>query len=212
MGTRNLTVVYSNGEYKVAQYGQFDGYPEYLGVQLLAYLKGINREILETSIDKCSYLSKAELEMLDKSIKSALEDNSHFEWQRFYPELSNSTGGDILGAIVFKHKNKLKNSLEFAANSLYCEWAYVIDLDKNTFEIYKGFNSIPLTDKDRFYFLMEEAEKIIKERKRLAIKPDRIDTYYPVKKIKEYDLNNLPDKEKFVEEIDSIIKGETQDI
>lgn len=25
MGTRNLTIVYSNGEYKVAQYGQWDG-------------------------------------------------------------------------------------------------------------------------------------------------------------------------------------------
>lgn len=146
--------------------------------------------------------------MLDKSIKSALEDNSHFEWQKFYPELSRDTGGDILELIMFKNKTKLQNSLNFAADSLFCEWAYVIDLDKNTFEIYKGFNSIPLTNKDRFYFLMEEAEEIIKERKRLA----RIDTYYPVKKIKEYDLNNLPDEEKFVEEIDSIIKGETQDI
>lgn len=26
MGTRNLTIVYSNGEYKVAQYGQWDGF------------------------------------------------------------------------------------------------------------------------------------------------------------------------------------------
>lgn len=25
MGTRNLTIVYSNGEYKVAQYGQWMG-------------------------------------------------------------------------------------------------------------------------------------------------------------------------------------------
>lgn len=41
MGTRNLTIVHSNGEYKVAQYGQWDGYPEGLGVQLLKYLKGI---------------------------------------------------------------------------------------------------------------------------------------------------------------------------
>ena len=39
MGTRNLTIVYSNGEYKVAQYGQWDGYPEGLGVQLLKYLR-----------------------------------------------------------------------------------------------------------------------------------------------------------------------------
>lgn len=28
MGTRNLTAVYIDGEYKVAQYGQWDGYPE----------------------------------------------------------------------------------------------------------------------------------------------------------------------------------------
>ena len=28
MGTRNLTVVYLDGQYKVAQYGQWDGYPK----------------------------------------------------------------------------------------------------------------------------------------------------------------------------------------
>jgi len=27
MGTRNLTIVTSNGKTKVAQYGQWDGYP-----------------------------------------------------------------------------------------------------------------------------------------------------------------------------------------
>lgn len=28
MGTRNLTAVYLDGEYKIAQYGQWDGYPK----------------------------------------------------------------------------------------------------------------------------------------------------------------------------------------
>jgi len=28
MGTRNLTCVMKDGQYKVAQYGQWDGYPE----------------------------------------------------------------------------------------------------------------------------------------------------------------------------------------
>ena len=32
MGTRNLTAVYLDGQYKVAQYGQWDGYPEGQGI------------------------------------------------------------------------------------------------------------------------------------------------------------------------------------
>ena len=42
MGTRNLTIVHKNGEYKVAQYGQWDGYPEGLGATLLNFLKNVN--------------------------------------------------------------------------------------------------------------------------------------------------------------------------
>lgn len=35
MGTRNLTAVYLDGQYKVAQYGQWDGYPEGQGITAL---------------------------------------------------------------------------------------------------------------------------------------------------------------------------------
>ena len=54
MGTRNLTIVHSNGEYKVAQYGQWDGYPEGLGCQLLKYLKGINISELRNAVNSIS--------------------------------------------------------------------------------------------------------------------------------------------------------------
>ena len=37
MGTRNLTVVVQNQEVKVAQYGQFDGFPDSLGIKLLKF-------------------------------------------------------------------------------------------------------------------------------------------------------------------------------
>lgn len=45
----------------------------------------------------------------------------------------------------------LVNSEEFAADSLFCEWAYVIDLDKNTFEVYQGFNKKPIDKTERFF-------------------------------------------------------------
>ena len=38
MGTRNLTVVYHGGKHVVAQYGQWDGYPEGQGITCLDFL------------------------------------------------------------------------------------------------------------------------------------------------------------------------------
>lgn len=37
MGTRNLIVIYYNGQYILAQYNQWDGYPEGQGVEILKF-------------------------------------------------------------------------------------------------------------------------------------------------------------------------------
>jgi len=42
MGTRNLTMVISGGETKIAQYGQWDGYPRGQGKTCLEFLKANN--------------------------------------------------------------------------------------------------------------------------------------------------------------------------
>ena len=198
MGTRNLTMIYSNGEYKVAQYGQWDGYPEGLGVKLLNYLSQIRIDCLRNAVNKCTYLSKDDIDEINKSIKWRLEDNPKFIWQKFYPELSRDTDGDILDLIMFKDKTRLRNSLEFAGQS-DCEWAYVVDLDRNIYEVYKGWNEEPLNESDRFYFLMNVAEEENKKYADIFKK-----NYYPVKFVKAYELDNLPDKMTFIEEINEI--------
>lgn len=195
MGTRNLTIVYSNGEYKVAQYGQWDGYPEGLGAQLLKYLKGININELKNAVNECTYLSKEDFDEINKKIDEARKDNPRFLWQKFYPELSRDTGGDILDLIMFKNKTNLENSLNFAADSLFCEWAYVIDLDKNTYEVYKGFNEEPLNKSERFYFLTPIAEKNYREDHK---------NYYPVKFVSKYNLANLPNEKDFLDNINKV--------
>jgi hypothetical protein len=43
MGTRNLTRVICDGKTKVAQYGQWDGYPEGQGKTVLNFLRGYRK-------------------------------------------------------------------------------------------------------------------------------------------------------------------------
>ena len=57
MGTRNLTVVVVNKKVKVAQYGQWDGYPTGLGTDLLKLLKNRdNREAIKSVVSKCKFI------------------------------------------------------------------------------------------------------------------------------------------------------------
>lgn len=193
MGTRNLTIVHKNGEYKVAQYGQWDGYPEGLGATLLNFLKSVNMDSFRNAIDNVSFYTQEELEEIDKSIADRREILPNYEWQRDYPHLSRDCGGDILNRIVFKGVTKVKNAIDFAADSLFCEWAYVIDLDTNKFEVYKGFNHEELSSDERFYFLEDKRDK------ENIVGKD----YHPIKFVKAYDIDNLPDEKIFIADLTS---------
>ena len=59
------------------------------------------------------------------------------EAQKFdekYPYFSRDNGAQILD-MIYHSEEEVFISIDFAADSLFCQWAYVIDLDKNTFEI-----------------------------------------------------------------------------
>jgi hypothetical protein len=65
MGTRNLTCVFHEGTYKIAKYGQWDGYPDHLGVNILDFL--LNRFEKETfikNLGKIRFISDEELKSL----------------------------------------------------------------------------------------------------------------------------------------------------
>ena len=143
------------------------------------------------AIDNVSFYTKEELEDIDKYIDDIRKDIPNYEWQRYFPHLSRDCGGDILDLITFKGVNKVNNSIDFAADSLFCEWAYVIDLDINKFEIYKGFNKEELSSDERFYFLEDKRDK------ENIVSKD----YHPIKFVKSYDLNNLPDEKIFIAEL-----------
>jgi hypothetical protein len=55
MGTRNLTMVISKGEYKIAQYGQWDGYPSGQGSVVLNFLMNLDVDLnkFRDTLDRC---------------------------------------------------------------------------------------------------------------------------------------------------------------
>lgn len=205
MGTRNLTMVISKGETKVAQYGQWDGYPSGQGATILNFLKflgtdknskdkilkehkendwarnnvkeflklkNLSIETFKESLESLSFFSEEEIDLINEDYEKTLKQR---------PYLSRDVAGDILWQIAEGKVDKLISQEAFAGDSLFCEWAYVVDLDKNTFEVYKGYNEKEIDETERFFYLQEEAEE-----------------YKPVTLLESYDLNNLPTLDEFL--------------
>lgn len=191
MGTRSLICVVKDGEYRVAQYCQWDGYPEGQGIRVLTFLKSANLEKFKEKLDKVSWITHDELEK--QWVEAGAEPGARLvpfevteKFGNLYPENSRDIGAKILQIIYEAEKPlKLVNSLDFAANSLFCEWAYVVDLDNNKLEVYEGFNGEPLVKGERFYFLQDSLEED--------------SGYYPVKLVTSFDINNLPNEVGFIE-------------
>lgn len=188
VGTRHLTIIYLDGDYKVAQYGQWDGYPSYTGQSIVDMLKGINLEIFALAVRNVEEISQEQVMKLWQDLGA---DDSGFvsmdissQFADLHPELHRNTGCDIIEIIKETGgRIKIAKELEFAADSLFCEWAYVIDLDSGELEVYEGFNTEPLTENERFYFLQEISLEL----------PHRDKTFYPVKFLTKFPLNNLPE-------------------
>lgn len=154
MGTRHLVAVQVDGEYKIAQYGQWDGYPEGQGATVLAFLRNADLDQFREKCRATRWITHEELEDRwgDVGAKRGgpvtLDIADRF--RELYPELSRDTGAKVLRIVHDQPPGvKLKNDIDFAKDSLFCEFAYVIDLDANTFEAYRGFNKQPV-EKGRF--------------------------------------------------------------
>lgn len=209
MGTRNLTAVIKDGEYKIAQYGQWDGYPSGQGATALKFLR--EQETLEPfrkALDRCFFYTPGQLTSLNTRYQNECEEadrkyrgytEADYAARRHarYAEdcllhLSRDVGAGILD-IVLKRPDAelgLKDSRSFAGDSLFCEWAYVIDLDAEVFEVYRGFNQTPTAPESRFPSGAKWLEKS--------------DGYEPVRLVASFPLLDLPAEADFVEMLEGV--------
>lgn len=199
MGTRHLVAVQIDGVYKVAQYGQWDGYPTGQGVRVLDFLKNGDIEALKRNVAKAyepteedSIRMWAEFDVDIVASKGMVEYSKANAFGEKYPSLDRDTGAGILELIANSddaEKIPLRVDIGFAGDSLFCEWAYVIDFDIGTFEVYKGFNKEPVPADSRFASIPFDAEGA-----------SRIGTtYYQVTLAQSWKLSALPSTDEFLD-------------
>lgn len=198
MGTRgSVGFIYNDKEY--LSYNQFDSYPEGLGHDVLKFISNIN---LENGWDKF----KENAQYL-KNVTGKITDNNLIEKYKKYSDLSVSNqsysdpyclfrkiqGSSWLTELYEGSLQDYNLNNNFIKDSLYCEYAYIINLDTMTFEFYDGF------------------QKKIQIGNRFGIESN--DNYYPCRLVftKNLQLINNDDVEKIVEKMNNICNSNEDD-
>ena len=160
MGTRHLITVFDEqGDLKVAQYGQWDGYPSGQGISMLNILHYTTRfdyagklvSDVARGLPRCKWATQEELDEIYLSLPEmnylGTDDSNKFGM--LYPNLTRDTGADILNVVAWSvGEVLLVDSSDFAEDELMCEGIYSVNYQSKMFTSKFGdlLVSFPLDD------------------------------------------------------------------
>lgn len=178
MGTRGAYGYIKDGKPKVT-YNHFDSYPTGLGEGILAYCKKFSPNAMRDHCDGITLVTeqteptKTQQRRLEKWTSLSVGKQSTTDWYCLLRECQ----GDLVAHVA---AGFMIDSYNFLKDSLFCEWAYLINLDSGELEVYEGFN----------------------EAKPRSVRPGPAEgwLYYPVTLIASYPLSELPENLKALEE------------
>lgn len=145
MGTRGLYGLRKNGIDKTS-YNHFDSYPNGLGRDILGFIKNHSAKEMNTFYDRIIMVNEQtepttqEIEncITNQSVNLDVSSRSFNDW---YCLLRNLQGD--LNALYECKAAYMTDGHEFIKDSLFCEYAYIINLDTNKLEFYEGFQARP---------------------------------------------------------------------
>lgn len=172
MGTRGAVCLVVDGTEKVI-YNHWDSYPDGLGEGVASWLRD------SLADEDAARHAVQSLQPVDATVDPTAED---FERYGEFHDPNVSTGKDWYSLLRHTQGNlpmTLKAGLyepspDFPLDSLFCEWAYVVDFDARQFEVYEGFRQTPPTDG------------------RWVGKRGDDDQYYPVQRVAAWSFDDLP--------------------
>ena len=121
-------------------YNHCDSYPSSLGIVVISFIKSTPISELKTIAENIILIknrskpTKKQIGQCKKWADLSVSEKSLNDWYC----LLHKTQGDLN---VYKDGlTYMIDSNEFLFDSLFCEWAYIINIDTNTLEVYKGVN------------------------------------------------------------------------
>ena len=187
MGTRGAFGVRVDGVDKVG-YNQYDSYPSGRGVEVLKFVKAF---LAKPKFEAEVYTLARDLKVVDDDKKpTKAERDALKQWANL--DVSNQTLTDWYCLLHKSHGDIAKtlecgyvvDHLSFLTDSLFCEWAYIVNFDDRTLEVYSGF------------------QKEGHARGRYSATKPNSGGYYPVGLVKAYSFDALPTDAKFIKECD----------
>lgn len=184
MSTRGLIGFRINDADKLA-YSHSDSGPDTLGFKVLKELHGVDdwdgvRKRINSlhSIPETRALNEHS-SMAETEIRRHFPDleyrNTPKNFYDLYQPLQGTLKPYLDGELMF-----MPDASDFIHNSRHCEWAYIANLDEGLFEVWKGLQTKPDTDENRY-----------------GAEADRMG-YYPCKMLIGYHLDDLPDPVRFM--------------
>jgi hypothetical protein len=147
MGTRGAVTLVANGKAHTI-YNHFDSYPDCLGNDVLGWLRAVleygpdGEAAAKISIGNLTPVPDREPTADERKRFSPFTDSRVSSGDDWYALLRHTQGNipAMLAAGYYEPADK------FPLDSLFCEWAYVVDFDARVFEIYRGFQHGPATE------------------------------------------------------------------
>jgi hypothetical protein len=145
MGTRGAIGFRQNGELKVS-YNHYDSYPDGLGEDFLNFAKSWCVDPITLATVKENVAKVKLVDGRENPTEKEAEEFSHWYNENvstgkdWYSLLREAQGIDGIEAIASGDLFVMTDDKGFLRDSLFCEYAYIIDLDKDTANFYEGFN------------------------------------------------------------------------
>ena len=178
MGTSAVMYVYEGGKRRFAVLSSFDGYPSYVGANILGFVcNRKNVQKLRASLDKLVLITPE-----DRAQYRERSNDWEYDYARSHPGYTMAGDAEFLQTLISSEGSV--HTINWSNDMRLSDWAYVIDLDSNTFEVYKGMNKIPLEENERFYDGLPPKNDI-----------------YPFKEVAIFDLDDLPSNDEFIDKI-----------